>query len=80
MAERRSTLLVSLAEEDRRIFECTQADLFDRRADGLPRGGSVHPAFDSYASMLGHIIAVDVDGEVAEARPVAQRAGGRPGT
>jgi hypothetical protein len=67
--EMRSTLLVSLDERDGRIFECAQADLFDRRADGEDPAGSIYAAFESYASMLGHIVAVELDGNVVAARP-----------
>jgi len=67
-AEQRSTLLLPVGGSDARILECTRADLFDRRSEGLDPIGSTYRAFDSWASLLGHITAVNVDGQVVEAR------------
>lgn len=67
-AEMRSTLVIPLAADDGRILECAEADLFDARADGRNPTGSMYVAFESYASMLGHVVEIMVDGEAIKAR------------
>ncbi|MGW3461529.1 hypothetical protein ACWDE9_18895 [Streptomyces olivaceoviridis] len=66
----RSFLAVSLAEpSDVRIYEFAAQDLLDNVLDGKPAGVSVRPAFDSYPSMLSHVISCRLpDGTVIEAR------------
>jgi len=68
--ENRSFLAVSLADpSDLRIHEFAAQDLLDNVLEGKPAGVSVRPAFDSYPSMLSHVIAGRLsDGTVIEAR------------
>jgi hypothetical protein len=52
-----SYLAVNLEDAgDRRIHEFAAGDLRDNLYDGKPARASVYVAFDSYASMLAHII------------------------
>jgi hypothetical protein len=55
--------------DDERVHEFAVEDLMDDVYEGVPARDSVHPAFDTYASMLAHIDAVRLpDGTVIEAR------------
>lgn len=68
--ENRSFLAVQLDNPgDARVHEFSAPDLLDNVLDGKPAGISVHPAFDSYPSMLSHVTAGRLpDGTVIEAR------------
>ena len=65
----RSTLAIKLdTPKDQKIYEYTEEDLWDNQYDGRPVFESVNVAFNSYAEMLGHIVAVEFqNGEVIEA-------------
>lgn len=66
----RSYLAVDVADvNDKRILEFSSPDLMDNIAEGKAADVSVRPAFDSYASMLSHVVAGRLsDGTVIEAR------------
>ncbi len=68
--ENRSFLSVRLGDpDDMRILEFAAQDLLDNVLDGKPADVSVRPAFDSYPSLLSHVIAGRLpDGTVIEAR------------
>ncbi|MCQ6245779.1 hypothetical protein [Streptomyces malaysiensis] len=68
--ENRSFLAVQLNNPgDTRVHEFSAPDLLDNVLDGKPAGISVHPAFDSYPSMLSHVTAGKLpDGTVIKAR------------
>lgn len=65
----RSTLAIKLdTPKNQRVYEYTQEDLWDNKYDGRPVFESVYLAFHSYAEMLGHIVAIQLqDGKVIEA-------------
>ena len=70
-----STLAINLADtDDQRVYEFTLEDLYDNRSDGKPLNKSIFEMFDSYAAMLGHVVAIKLeqsdseDAEVIEAQ------------
>ncbi|GAB3960563.1 hypothetical protein GCM10029978_010170 [Actinoallomurus acanthiterrae] len=55
--------------ENRHIVDLCDEDVMDNLYDGRPGTGSVYPAFESYVSMLSHIIEFrTTDGTVIRAR------------
>ncbi|WP_375471623.1 hypothetical protein [uncultured Nostoc sp.] len=65
----RSTLAIKLdTPKDQRVYEYTEEDIWDNQYDGRPLFESVNIAFNSYAEMLGHIVAFQLQNrEVIEA-------------
>lgn len=62
-------MIDTLHAEDERIFECDGESLAYAVADGEPVEEIIAPAFASYSSMLGHIVALRTwAGEVTAAR------------
>jgi hypothetical protein len=58
-----------IAPEDERVFGFCDEDVMDNVDDGEPGTDSVDPAFDSYPSMLAHIVECRLpDGTVVLAR------------
>jgi hypothetical protein len=68
-SELRSSLEVSVANPaERRIFEVYVQDLFASKSSKEDPLGIVYPAFESYGSMMAHVVALRIDGkEVAGA-------------
>ena len=67
----RSFLAINTADhDDQRIYEFAAQDLLDNVLDGGAARSSVYPAFDSYASMLSHIIEIK-DGSSQVNSPVS---------
>jgi len=55
--------------ENRHVLDLCDEDIMDNRYAGIPGTESVHPAFESYASMLSHIVECRAkDGTVTRAR------------
>ena len=65
----RSTLAIKLDNpKDQRVYEYTEEDLWDNQYDQRLIFESVNVVFNSYAEMLGHIVAFQLqNGEVIEA-------------
>ncbi|MEV8333847.1 hypothetical protein [Streptomyces niveus] len=51
--------------QDERIYEFAGDDIMDNSLDETPVGNSIYPAFESYSSMLSHIVEVRL-GEIGE--------------
>jgi hypothetical protein len=57
-----STLAISLTDTtDRQIYEFFEQDIAEPEADGESGREEMLPVFHSYASMLGHVVAIRVD-------------------
>lgn len=68
----RSTLCIGLDRSNKtEIYDCCEEDLRDNEAAGRSPDASFYRAFDTYRSMLHHIVAVEVDGTRISARSPA---------
>jgi len=65
----RSILAIKIDDaQNQQVYEYTEQDLWDNRSDGFPVFESARVVFNSYAQMLGHIVALQLEnGEVIEA-------------
>lgn len=65
----RSTLAIKLDDpQNQQVYEYTEQDLWENLSDGFPVFESARVVFNSYAEMLGHIVALRLEnGEIIEA-------------